>query len=162
LIDEEGKYVFGIGVAVDEVVGLLREFGFDMTADVLEAANVAVVCEGELHVGKWVAVGLGGLDAAGCGANVRENGARAGNARQAFEVVVAPRGEERAKEAGLGGDFGNVPGYSKAVAIDRRVDRASVDALVDERVFGLDQELVEDDGFAKVEQEAAHRGEPFS
>src|SRR5262249_44234744 len=119
----------------------------------------AVVHEQPAVMGEGVAIRPAG-GGAGRRAHMGEEQTGADLVRQALQVGIVPGRQDVAVDAGHLAIA--VPADPEAVAVGRHMRLAGVQALMDERVLGLEDERIQIDWLSAIGEPAAHGSSPRS
>ncbi|MNT26236.1 hypothetical protein D3C72_1617970 [compost metagenome] len=152
------EHHLGVGRPLDPAEQVRRHGQHQVTPQQRVFADQAVVDEQPAAEAERMAVGLLRRGAGGC-AHVGNEKWRSHRPRGLAQVGVAP-GRVQAAVAERHLRVTSVPADAKAVAIGGGMTQPRIQALVDQRVFRLEQHRFQRNGFARVSQPAAHDAPP--
>ena len=156
-VEHQQKKEFGIGGALALVENGIGERVLQRAADLLEAADLAIVHERPAAGDEGMAVHPAG-GSTGRGAHMSEEQAGIDLPAEAFQIGIGPGRQDVAIETGLRPVA--IPGEAEAVAIGRRLGLLGAVTLGDQRVAGRGNDVFEEDRFTEIGRPPAHRIPP--
>lgn len=153
LFDHQKEEQFRICGAFDLVVELVAETGFELAADSLEIADLAIMHERPAAIDEGVAIDPAGRPA-GRGAHMGKKKTRPDLPAQAFQVRIGPGRQDIAKEAGFRALA--ISGKAETVGVGGRLCLGGAVALGNERVAGRRDDVLKEDRFADIGSPTTH------
>ena len=142
VVQKQGEQVFRVGLALNPQEALVGQPINQGALDAGERTHAAVVRHQQVPVVERMAVELRHLPF-GRRPHMRQDAGRHQLGRHVAQVAVVPRRRDRGEHRRLARDVGLVPAQAKAVAVQRLGDLGGLVALLDQRMVGPVEQVVD-------------------